>query len=213
MANIVEDITTQEYKYGFTTNVDTDILAHGLNEDVIRTISAKKNEPQWLLDFRLKAYRKWLTMPVPTWAHLNIPDIDFQAISYYAAPKKQTENTGEIDPEIQKTFDKLGIPRENIVDITMPGFGTTGRTYNNSINMMKSLGVTIKEVDIKPACLQHLKDIDHDLSILDVSYENTQARERTQILMDYSNKIGGLVIGTGDLSELVLGWPLTTATT
>lgn len=105
-----------------------------------------------------------------------------------------------------KTFDKLGIPRENIVGITMPGFGTTGRTYNNSINMMKSLGVTIKEVDIKPACIQHLKDIDHDLSILDVSYENTQARERTQILMDYSNKIGGLVIGTGDLSELVLGW-------
>ncbi len=105
-----------------------------------------------------------------------------------------------------KTFDKLGIPRENIVGITMPGFGTTGRTYNNSLNMMKSLGVTIKEVDIKPACIQHLKDIDHDLSILDVSYENTQARERTQILMDYSNKIGGLVIGTGDLSELVLGW-------
>ena len=105
-----------------------------------------------------------------------------------------------------KTFDKLGIPRENIVGITMPGFGTTGRTYNNSLNMMKSLGVTIKEVDIKPACLQHLKDIDHDLSILDVSYENTQARERTQILMDYSNKIGGLVVGTGDLSELVLGW-------
>ena len=78
-----------------------------------------------------------------------------------------------------KTFDKLGLPRENIVGITMPGFGTTGRTYNNSLNMMKSLGVTIKEVDIKPACLQHLKDIDHDLSILDVSYENTQARERT----------------------------------
>ena len=112
MANIVEDITTQEYKYGFTTDVDTDILAHGLNEDVIRTISAKKNEPQWLLDFRLKAYRKWLTMPVPTWAHLDIPDIDFQAISYYAAPKKQKEQTGEIDPEIQKTFDKLGIPLE-----------------------------------------------------------------------------------------------------
>ena len=105
-----------------------------------------------------------------------------------------------------KTFEKLGLPRENIVGITMPGFGTTGRTYNNSLNMMKSLGVTIKEVDIKPACLQHLKDIDHDLSILDVSYENTQARERTQILMDYANKIGGLVVGTGDLSELVLGW-------
>ncbi|MCQ2324710.1 MAG: Fe-S cluster assembly protein SufB, partial [Paludibacteraceae bacterium] len=112
MANIVEDITTQDYKYGFTTNVDTDIISKGLNEDVIRTISAKKGEPQWLLDFRLKAYRKWLTIPVPTWAHLDIPEIDFQAISYYAAPKKQTETSGEIDPEIQKTFDKLGIPLE-----------------------------------------------------------------------------------------------------
>lgn len=112
VANIVEDITTQDYKYGFTTNVDTDIISKGLNEDVIRTISAKKGEPQWLLDFRLKAYRKWLTMPVPTWAHLDIPEIDFQAISYYAAPKKQAETSGEIDPEIQKTFDKLGIPLE-----------------------------------------------------------------------------------------------------
>ncbi|MCQ2188416.1 MAG: NAD(+) synthase [Paludibacteraceae bacterium] len=105
-----------------------------------------------------------------------------------------------------KTFDKLGIPRKNIVGITMPGFGTTGRTYNNSIHMMQSLGITIKEIDIKPACLQHLKDIEHDLSVLDVSYENTQARERTQILMDYANKMGAIVIGTGDLSELVLGW-------
>ena len=105
-----------------------------------------------------------------------------------------------------KTFDKLGLPRENIVGITMPGFGTTGRTHSNSLNMMKSLGVSIKEVDIKPACLQHLKDIDHDLSVLDVSYENTQARERTQILMDLSNKLSALVIGTGDLSELALGW-------
>ena len=113
MANIVDDITKQEYKYGFTTDVDTDILTRGLNEDVIRTISAKKGEPQWLLEFRLKAYRKWLTMTPPSWAHLDIPDIDFQAISYYAAPKKKSDNKpGEIDPEIQKTFDKLGIPLE-----------------------------------------------------------------------------------------------------
>lgn len=105
-----------------------------------------------------------------------------------------------------KTFDKLNIPRSNIYGITMPGFGTTGRTYNNAINMMKSLGVTIKEISIKDACIQHFKDIEHDPANLNVVYENSQARERTQILMDYSNKVNGLVIGTGDLSELALGW-------
>ena len=114
---IIEEVTSGEYKYGFTTDVQTDIIGKGLNEDVIRTISMKKGEPAWLLEFRLKAYRKWLTMPVPKWAHLNIPDIDFQDISYYAAPKvnNQTANdqkVNEIDPEIAKTFDKLGIPLE-----------------------------------------------------------------------------------------------------
>ncbi len=113
MSDIIEDITQQDYKYGFTTPVETDILSRGLNEKVIRTISAKKNEPEWLLQFRLKAYRKWLTMPVPTWAHLDIPNIDFQSISYYAAPKAHsTDSKKEIDPEIMKTFDKLGIPLE-----------------------------------------------------------------------------------------------------
>jgi len=115
MEDIIHDITNQDYKYGFTTNVETDIIQSGLNEDVIRSISSKKNEPAWLLDFRLKAYRKWLTMTPPKWAHLDIPDIDFQAISYYAAPKSQSTNgksQGEIDPEIMKTFDKLGIPLE-----------------------------------------------------------------------------------------------------
>ena len=114
---IIEEVTSGEYKYGFTTDVQTDIIGKGLNEDVIRTISMKKGEPAWLLEFRLKAYRKWLTMPVPKWAHLNIPDIDFQDISYYAAPKvnNQTANdqkANDIDPEIAKTFDKLGIPLE-----------------------------------------------------------------------------------------------------
>lgn len=113
MANIIQDITEQEYKYGFTTNVDTDIIPRGLNEDIIRLISHKKQEPEWLLDFRLKAYHKWLTMPQPQWAHLQIPEIDFQSISYYAAPKKPSqEDKSQIDPEIEKTFDKLGIPLE-----------------------------------------------------------------------------------------------------
>lgn len=105
-----------------------------------------------------------------------------------------------------KAFDKLDIPRENIYGITMPGFGTTDRTYNNALDLMKSLGVTIKEISIKDAVIQHFKDIDHDENIHDITYENSQARERTQILMDYANKVNGLVIGTGDLSELALGW-------
>ena len=115
MEDIIQDITTQEYKYGFTTDVETDVVPPGLSEDIIRLISAKKGEPGWLLDFRLKAYRKWLTMPVPTWAHLTIPEIDFQAISYYAAPKTKAKSsnpqtaggvqtTDEIDAEIMKTF-------------------------------------------------------------------------------------------------------------
>ena len=104
------------------------------------------------------------------------------------------------------TFDALKIPREQISGITMPGFGTTGRTYNNAVNLIHSLGVTLKEISIKEACLQHFKDINHDPTIPDVTYENSQARERTQLLMDVANKLNGLVIGTGDLSELALGW-------
>lgn len=106
-------LTSGDYKYGFTTDVTTDIVRKGLSEDIIRLISQKKEEPEWLLEFRLKAYRHWLTMKMPKWAHLRIPDIDFQAISYYAAPvKKQVNSLDEVDPEILKTFNKLGIPLE-----------------------------------------------------------------------------------------------------
>lgn len=105
-----------------------------------------------------------------------------------------------------QTFDNLNIPRKNIIAITMPGFGTTDQTYTNAMDLMKSMGVEIREINIKDACLQHFKDIGHDAGIHDVTYENVQARERTQILMDIANKEGGLVIGTGDLSELALGW-------
>ena len=105
-----------------------------------------------------------------------------------------------------KTADKLGFDRKRIIGITMPGFGTTDRTYNNAINLMKSLGITMLEISIKDACIQHFADIQHDPNQHDVTYENTQARERTQILMDIANKHNGLVIGTGDLSELALGW-------
>ena len=105
-----------------------------------------------------------------------------------------------------KTFDKLGLSRKDIMGITMPGFGTTDRTYHNAIDLMNSLGVSIREISIREACIQHFKDIGHDLNIHDVTYENSQARERTQILMDIANQTWGMVIGTGDLSELALGW-------
>ena len=104
------------------------------------------------------------------------------------------------------TFDALKMPRGQIIGITMPGFGTTDRTYTNACNLIRSLGVTLKEIPIKEACLQHFRDIDHDPSVHDVTYENSQARERTQLLMDVANQKNGLVIGTGDLSELALGW-------
>jgi NAD+ synthase (glutamine-hydrolysing) len=107
---------------------------------------------------------------------------------------------------IVKTFDMLKIPRENIITITMPGFGTTDRTYNNAVQLCKNLKTDFREINIVPSCLQHFKDIGHPTQIHDVTYENVQARERTQILMDISNKEGGLLIGTGDLSELALGW-------
>ena len=106
-------ITNKEYKYGFSTDIETEMIEKGLNEDVVRLISAKKNEPEWLLEFRLKAFRHWLTLKMPTWAHLNIPEIDYQQIAYYAAPRKNTpKSLDEVDPELIKTFEKLGIPLE-----------------------------------------------------------------------------------------------------
>lgn len=106
------DLENNDYKYGFTTDIETDKIPVGLSEDVVRLISAIKGEPEWLLDFRLKAYRHWLTLTPPTWAHLDIPEIDFQAISYYAAPvqKKKPESLDEVDPQLIDTFNRLGIP-------------------------------------------------------------------------------------------------------
>lgn len=105
-----------------------------------------------------------------------------------------------------KTFDKLGWSRKGIIGVTMPGFGTTDRTHNNAIELMSALGVTMREVSIKEACIQHFKDINHNMEEHNVVYENSQARERTQILMDIANQTWGMVVGTGDLSELALGW-------
>lgn len=112
--DVLQEATSQEYKYGFTTDIDSDIVPPGLSEDVIRLISRIKEEPEWLLDFRLEAYRHWLTLAPPQWGHLHIPEIDFQAISYYAAPKKKElkKSMDEVDPELVKTFNKLGISLE-----------------------------------------------------------------------------------------------------
>lgn len=110
---ILTDIADSDYKYGFTTQIETDIIPVGLNEDIIRLISSKKNEPEWLLQFRLKAFNYWKQQPLPTWAHLDIPEIDFQGLSYYAAPRKNApKSLDEVDPELLKTFEKLGIPLE-----------------------------------------------------------------------------------------------------
>jgi Fe-S cluster assembly protein SufB len=110
--NLLNELTNKDYEYGFVTDIKTDFIAKGLNEDLVRQISMKKNEPDWLLDFRLKAYRYWLGMKMPDWAHLHIPPIDYQEIIYYAAPKTKGDpkNLEEVDPELLKTFDKLGIP-------------------------------------------------------------------------------------------------------
>ena len=111
---LIEDIEKQEYKYGFTSDIETETIPRGLNEEVVRLISTKKGEPEWMTERRLKAYRHWLNMVPPTWAHLTIPPIDFQDVIYYAAPKpsKKLASMDEVDPELKRTFDKLGIPLE-----------------------------------------------------------------------------------------------------
>lgn len=112
--NIIDNITNSEYQYGFVTNIETETIEKGLTEDIVRLISQKKEEPQWLLDYRLEAFRHWQKMEMPSWAHLNIPSIDYQDIVYYAAPKKKEslKSLDDVDPELLKTFEKLGIPLE-----------------------------------------------------------------------------------------------------
>ena len=118
---LLQDITKKEYKEGFVTDVDQDFIPKGLNEDIVRMISERKGEPQWLLDFRLDAFRKWQKMEMPEWGHLDMPHIDYQDIIYYAAPKKDADRPKEIDPKLAETFDKLGIPlkeREILAGVT-----------------------------------------------------------------------------------------------
>ncbi|MBQ8694773.1 MAG: Fe-S cluster assembly protein SufB [Bacteroidaceae bacterium] len=143
--NILKKIANKAYEFGFVSKIKTDIIDSGLNEDVIRLISKKKNEPSWLLEFRLEAYRHWLTLKMPTWAHLNIPPIDYQAISYYADPlKKSKEKNKEIDPELMKTFEKLGIPLEERLALS----GTAVDAVMDSVSVKTTFKEELKEKGI-----------------------------------------------------------------
>ena len=144
--NILKKLANKAYEFGFVSKIKTEIIESGLNEDIIRLISKKKNEPEWLLEFRLTAYRHWLTMPMPTWAHLNIPPIDYQSISYYADPlKKNKENSNkEIDPELMKTFEKLGIPLEERLALS----GTAVDAVMDSVSVKTTFKEELKEKGI-----------------------------------------------------------------
>ena len=147
---IITDATQEEYRYGFVTDIDTARLAKGLSEDVVREISRIKGEPDWLLEFRLKAYRHWTTLKMPRWGHLRLPEIDFQDISYYAAPRKKKE-AGEIDPEMKRMFDKLGVPLEERMALSgmavdaIVDSASVGTTYRDRLAELGVIFCSISE--------------------------------------------------------------------
>ena len=143
---LLGEVTSGEYKYGFVTDIETEVIPKGLNEDVIRLISAKKEEPEWMLEFRLKAFRHWQTMKMPKWAHLNVPEIDYQEIIYYAAPKqkKGPDSLNDVDPELLKTFDKLGIPLEEQKRLT----GVAVDAVMDSVSVKTTFRETLAEMGI-----------------------------------------------------------------
>ena len=140
----VRQVAEQKYEFGFTTDVHTEIIEKGLNEDVIRLISSKKGEPDWLLDFRLKTYRYWLTMKQPSWGHVTLPEIDYQGISYYADPMAKKPQNKEIDPELEKTFDKLGIPLEERLILS----GTAVDAIMDSVSVKTTFKEKLREKGI-----------------------------------------------------------------
>ena len=144
--NILNELAESDYKYGFTTDIETETIPKGLSEEVIRVISEKKQEPEWMLEMRLKAYRHWCTMKLPEWAHLNIPEIDFQDIIYYAAPKqkKLLNSMDEVDPELKRTFDKLGIPLEEQMALA----GVAVDAVMDSVSVKTTFRETLKEKGI-----------------------------------------------------------------
>ena len=135
----VRQVAEQKYEFGFTTDVHTEIIEKGLNEDIVRLISAKKGEPEWMLEFRLKAFRYWQEQTEPKWGHVHVPEIDYQAISYYADPMaSKPKGDGKIDPQLEKTFDKLGIPLEERLALS-------GNTAVDAIMDSVSVKTTFKE--------------------------------------------------------------------
>ena len=141
---LIESFANKQYEYGFTTDVETEVIPQGLNEDVVRLISQKKGEPDWLLEFRLKAFRHWQTMQQPDWAHVRLPEIDYQAISYYADPTKRKAKTDGIDPELEKTFDKLGIPLEERMALS----GTAVDAVMDSVSVKTTFKEKLQEKGI-----------------------------------------------------------------
>jgi len=143
---LLGEVTSGEYKYGFVTDIETEIIPKGLSEDVVRLISAKKEEPEWMLEFRLKAFRHWQTMKMPSWAHLKVPEIDYQEIIFYAAPKqkKSLNSLSEVDPELLKTFDKLGIPLEEQKHLA----GVAVDAVMDSISVKTTFRETLAEMGI-----------------------------------------------------------------
>ncbi|MGD0582347.1 MAG: Fe-S cluster assembly protein SufB [Bacteroidales bacterium] len=144
--HIIHEVTSGEYKYGFFTDIETDRIPKGLNEDIVRMISLKKNEPSWLLEFRLKAFRHWLTMKMPRWANLRIPEINYQEIIFYAAPRQKVspESLDGIDPDLKKTFDKLGIPLEEQKRLT----GVAVDAVMDSVSVKTTFRETLAELGI-----------------------------------------------------------------
>jgi Fe-S cluster assembly protein SufB len=143
---LLNEVTTGDYKFGFVTDIETEVIPKGINEEVIRLISAKKEEPEWLLEFRLKSYRHWLTMKMPAWANLKIPEINYQDIIYYAAPKqkKGPDSLSDVDPELLKTFDRLGIPLEEQKRLT----GVAVDAVMDSISVKTTFRETLAEMGI-----------------------------------------------------------------
>jgi Fe-S cluster assembly protein SufB len=144
--NIINEVTSGDYKYGFFSEIETEKIAKGLNEDVIKLISSKKNEPEWLLEFRLKSYKHWLTMKMPSWANLKIPEINYQEIIYYAAPKQKAflKSIDDIDPELKRTFDKLGIPLEEQKHLS----GVAVDAVMDSVSVKTTFKETLAEMGI-----------------------------------------------------------------
>ena len=196
--NLLNDLTSGEYKYGFTTDIETEVVPMGINEEIIRLISAKKEEPEWLLEFRLKAYRKWKTMEMPRWAHLDIPEIDYQKISYYAAPRKNAPGSlDEVDPELLKTFEKLGIPLEEQKALS----GMAVDAVMDSVSVKTTFRDNLAELGII-FCSKGAKWLYQYLSTFDYFSENIT------MLICYIAAfllIAGIVLLAGEIASKIIG--------